>query len=194
MAGSKKPTFATCPLPSLLMASLCLACFSTILEGTSDTYRTDCCNREICNSCLEKNPRLKQYNPCLVCCRGVQVVNASSRKVNSNGYNSPRTHRLKQDAAAFVIGDDDDDQETSNESNSHKENNLVGQKPEPEPPKQMEAEDTVEHRPSKYWLKKGDTLQGIALRFKLNVSAPIHTLSFITISKRCLARLVKSAS
>jgi hypothetical protein len=132
-----------------------------------------------------------QYNPCLACCRGMQVVNASSWKASSDGYNSPRTQRLKQDAVAFVIGEEDDDQETGIESTGHAGHtggNLVGQKSEPESPNQIAAADTVEHGgPSKYWLKRGDTLQGIALRFKLNVSALIQILIVIMMSKRCLA-------
>lgn len=155
------------------MASLCLACCSTILQGTSNTYKTDCCNREICNSCLSANPRLKQYNPCLSCCRGVQVVKSPSRKEEVNTYNSPRTEKIKQDAEAFVIGEEDDDQETGKDAASptgDNQNALGSQVSDQPVTHQIQAEDPRENGgPAKYWLRKGDTLQGIALRFKLNV-------------------------
>ncbi|PVF97265.1 hypothetical protein CPB86DRAFT_672239, partial [Serendipita vermifera] len=55
-------------------ASLCLACCSNILQPSAVSFTTNCCNKPICAACLNRNPRLRLYDPCLACCGGVQVV------------------------------------------------------------------------------------------------------------------------
>ncbi|KAF7327896.1 LysM domain-containing protein [Mycena kentingensis (nom. inval.)] len=123
---------------------LCLACSSSLpsSKGTS-IFTTACCVRPICPTCIEANPRLARYNPCLQCLGGIDVVarNIAAQKLNVDG--------AVRDEDNFVVGDDEEDE------------NEVEEVQQPE--------QTVAPTPSdKYYLKRGDTLQGIALRFKVD--------------------------
>ncbi|KAG8812620.1 hypothetical protein FRC17_001941 [Serendipita sp. 399] len=173
------------------MSTLCLACCSTILSKHQGLYQTTCCNKPICTACLQANPRLKYYTPCLSCGGGVDVVGLSSKIGETSAYKSPYTEQLKQEETAFVIGgdDEDDDQEVADGTNQLE----VGERDHPVHAEMQEdqnlingpaAEDASSKVPAKYWLRKGDTLHGIALRFKLNSreicklnNLPMSTLS-----------------
>ncbi|PVF97266.1 hypothetical protein CPB86DRAFT_786067 [Serendipita vermifera] len=90
-------------------------------------------------------------------------------------YKSPLTEQRKQDENAFVIGEDDDDQAPANPTTDHDGPSEANN----ESPKGVDSEGstliqpelgeaTFPAVPKKYWLAKGDTLHGIALRFKVN--------------------------
>ena len=157
-----------------MSSGLCVACCSTLRKDARGAYITTCCSKTICESCIRANPRLPEYSPCLACGGGVQVVGSSGR--NSGSYKSPRTEQIEREANTFVVGgdSDDDDQESP-----PAEQQPTGFKPATDMEKNSkETEETPSQAdaleqggPRKYWLQKSDTLQGIALRYKLNVSS-----------------------
>jgi len=130
--------------------TLCLACSSSLPPLKSgrgnNIFTTPCCHRPICPSCIESNPRLARYDPCLSCLDGVGLVSATIAK-NVDG--------AVRDEDTYVVGDDDDDDEPE----------------EAEPPADAPAPNDDEPSasssspPSEYWIKRADTLRGIALRF-----------------------------
>ena len=154
------------------MLSLCIACCSTIVKS-NDTYKTNCCNKQICASCLQANPRLRYYSPCLACAGAVQVV-ASSHRSASKDYSSPLTEQRNRDESTFAIGEDSDDDQAGTgpfegSSDFQGQNNAVGMVYRPPDCPLQAGENTERGTPAKYWLQRGDTLHGIALRFKIDV-------------------------
>ncbi|KAF9648932.1 hypothetical protein BDM02DRAFT_3095582, partial [Thelephora ganbajun] len=102
--------------------TLCLACSSSLPPniGDSELFMTKCCRRPICPRCLETNPRLARYDPCLACLVGVGVIQASSsarnrsggKPVGGSGAQPVRVENLDggvKDRDLFVLADDDDD-------------------------------------------------------------------------------------
>ncbi|KAJ7931419.1 hypothetical protein B0H13DRAFT_2227942 [Mycena leptocephala] len=134
------------------MTTLCLACSSSLPpKSTQPIFTTPCCSRPICPQCISANPRLARYNPCLACLGGVGVRQQLTAPTSRNVDGAVR------DEDTFVLGDDeDDDQEPT----------------DPQPPATAPVESSPETpaTPSKYYIKRGDTLQGIALRFGLDAS------------------------
>lgn len=167
--------------------------------GPSDVFITSCCGRPICPTCLRSNPRLARYNPCLHCLGGVDIINghrispkpsayvASRETVNINGG-------LRHEDV-FSLGDDDDDDDDEDgdvkvrrgsstdvnntfftptaelrvppsESSGHDLNSSVNQP--------ADAVQSSSVGPSlsttQYYIQPGDTLLGIALKFKVDVS------------------------
>ena len=179
---------------------------------------TKCCGRPICPRCLEGNPRLARYNPCLACLAGVGVVQASSsaRKrtaaTGGSGVQPAKVENLDggvKDQDLFVLGDDDDDDDGDDDDTSmdgeEGEQAYRSATPTPPdvaqtvsalletPPPPSPVADSPPEKPSAanstpkpltpnednhsaksdvhavYRLRKGDTLMGIALRFRLDV-------------------------
>ncbi|KAJ7052593.1 hypothetical protein C8F01DRAFT_1261731 [Mycena amicta] len=125
------------------MSILCLACSSSLLKG-DNAFTTPCCQRPICASCVAGNPRLTRYNPCLACLGGIAVV---------GNYRTQNIDGAVRDDDTFVVGDDDDDNSNEDEPNA-----------------ELSPESYPVERPApdKYYIKRADTLQGIALRFKVD--------------------------
>ncbi|KAJ7274505.1 hypothetical protein B0H12DRAFT_1228223 [Mycena haematopus] len=118
------------------MTSLCLACSSSLLANEK-IFTTPCCRQPICAACIQANPRLARYNPCLACLGGVAVV--GSRSGNVDG--------AVRDEDTFAIGDDDDDDDEE----------VAQDTPAP-----------AAVPPSEYHIKRSDTLQGLAMRFRVD--------------------------
>ncbi|KAF8623611.1 hypothetical protein AX17_007314 [Amanita inopinata Kibby_2008] len=167
--------------------ALCLACSSSIppaiirrqkqrLQGGCDAKAdseevlfTNCCERPICPSCVTTNPRLGQYDPCLHCLGGVDVIGLSQQKV---ALTQSVSHVVTQDQDVFILGEDEDDQNEDGEEKS-----LPETAPPPYEEPVQDTSPTVavgdfhelrEPAPVKYYLSRGDRLQGIALRFGVN--------------------------
>lgn len=165
---------------------LCLVCSSSLPpirshSSGSDILFTNCCKRPICPSCIASKPRLARYDPCLACLVGVDVLASASDS-------TLRTHTNLNGSfhgeGAFILGDDDEDEDggaggsspikaqppnldiaTSSPIKHVKEatilqidNNHQGSSPEMPP-----------IVPFKYYLKRSDTLQGLSLRFGIDV-------------------------
>ncbi|KAF9466561.1 hypothetical protein BDZ94DRAFT_1187314 [Collybia nuda] len=172
--------------------TLCLACASSLPPlktstdlhgespvGTQDVFITHCCGRPICPRCITANPRLERYNPCLVCLGGVGVVRS--------GSNTPVSPHMNVDGAmrdedVFVLGDEDEDTDCENKQ-SERNIQLVPQRPTPVDLEHGNDHSTLRNTadkistelptlnylsPSKYYITRTDTLQGIALRFGLD--------------------------
>lgn len=189
--------------------TLCLACSSSLPPNVddSDLFMTKCCGRPICPRCLETNPRLKRYNPCLACLAGVGVVQASSIAKNRLGgkpvggaeVRSVKVENLDggvKDHDLFALGDDDD--EDSEDEDVSMDEAIGGRFPrsatptppdvvqttfplpktpppppitDPAPTPPVQSEDPQPSKPTApavYRLRRGDTLTGIALRFRLD--------------------------
>jgi LysM repeat protein len=159
--------------------TLCLACSCSLppLKNSPSTsaaiFLTPCCCRPICPSCIAANPRLERYDPCLACFGGVGVVRSGSgtpaHQVLDN-YSSINVDGAVRDEDTFVLGDDEEDDDDLPDK--------VPIAPEPSHPRgdpnltltTEEPTNTDEAVPSKYYIARNDTLQGIALRYGLNVS------------------------
>ncbi|THV03191.1 hypothetical protein K435DRAFT_775080 [Dendrothele bispora CBS 962.96] len=174
------------------ITSLCLACSSSLPpKVNSETlFTTSCCRQPICSTCISSNPRLARYNPCLSCLGGVDAVNARSTAAGKSLKNSKKVPIAPEainidgavrDEDTYIIGDDEDvsDDEDGfggkldssppppypSSSNSPVQPSETSTPPN-EPFRQ--AEDNPEahpHNPYEYYIKKGDTLQGISLKF-----------------------------
>jgi hypothetical protein len=157
------------------MTALCLACSSSLPPKSSHPiFTTTCCSRPICPSCITANPRLAQYDPCLACLGGVAVVGSGRVRTDTQQELKPTTRNVNRDEETFVIGDDefedDDDVQPSGLDTP------AAPKSNANLPSPAESAPTPSP-PAKYYIKRGDTLQGISLRFGLDVStfcAPIH--------------------
>ena len=64
---------------------LCIACASSPPSKADAPFRTRCCAKPICAACLARNPRLRDYDPCLACLGGVRAAAA-------RGALQPMTH------------------------------------------------------------------------------------------------------
>lgn len=95
--------------------TLCLACSSSLPPSKSSLslFTTACCNRPICPQCLQSNPRLARYNPCLACLGGVGAINAASRNFSAKGKEAVNSNvdGAIRDEDNFAIGDDSDEEE-----------------------------------------------------------------------------------
>jgi len=192
--------------------ALCLACSSSLPPNVDDSelFVTKCCGRPICPRCLEKNPRLARYDPCLACLAGVGVIRASSSAGSRPGARSVRAENLDgavrdQDLFVLADGDEDEDDEDDDSSVDGEEGGQVYRSAAPPPPDMIptvspllktppppppvtddteeaatditpapptlneDSQSAKQDAPVVYRLRRGDTLMGIALRFRLDV-------------------------
>jgi hypothetical protein len=185
-------------LDSNRLTMLCLACSSSLPpKPAHDLFITECCGRTICPTCISSNPRLRRYNPCLSCLGGVDVLSSTSSRMSTHAANKD----MVQDEDIYVLGDDEDDEEETQEvgsvtpssgisppayqstfsssSSLTSESTLISQTTNAST-SQTELVVTGEQLiPSKYYINPKDTLQGIALRYGINVR---HTVSVSVIT------------
>ena len=210
--------------------TLCLACSSSLPPNVDDSelFITKCCERPICPRCLETNPRLARYNPCLACLAAVGVIQASSFSGNRAGRkpgagdSGVQVENLDggvKDRDLFALEDGDEDSDEDDDmSVDGEEGRRFPRSAAPPPPDVIHTTsplpktppppsvtiDTEEPQttsatlvslipsederspeldiPAVYRLRRGDTLMGIALRFRLDVcmflpwiTSPIHS-------------------
>jgi len=157
-----------------LNTTLCLACSSSLPPQRAlwdQLFFTECCARPICPTCLKSNPRLSRYNPCLACLGGIGLVASSSTNA---GRHVGRTNidGSVQDEDTFVLGEDSDD-ETARSPPPVYESEIDPWKGTESVPRQPvdlhRAREQPPTGPRKYYLERTDTLQGLALRFKVDV-------------------------
>lgn len=108
-----KPLATTAPLAVSPNARLCLTCASEPLPRSDEasSFLTPCCARPICARCVERNPRLARYNPCLACLTGVAATSSSAVQ-NHVGHDAKRPLNFDgglRDSDVFVLGDEDED-------------------------------------------------------------------------------------
>ncbi|ESK86020.1 hypothetical protein Moror_9421 [Moniliophthora roreri MCA 2997] len=145
-------------------ALLCLACSSNFppRRKSQTHYTTPCCKQPICNACTSANPRLTRYNPCLMCLGGVDAVGSSPRVEEKRNVDG-----AVRDEDTFAIGDDDEDEEVDEDA-------KTTDKPQPQTQPSTRDESKKEEevsevpRQAQYHIKRGDTLQGIVLKFSVN--------------------------
>ncbi|KAL0954865.1 hypothetical protein HGRIS_003799 [Hohenbuehelia grisea] len=163
---------------------LCLACSSSLppSKRLQNLFTTPCCGRPICPTCVASNPRLTRYNPCIACLGGIGVI-ASHQRSGKYAASEPVETNIDgavRDEDTYVIGDDEDD--VDNETSSP----TTSTPPPPyDPPNYTSTTQSVSISESsvteaqankapqpqtapKYHIKRGDTLQGIAFRYKVN--------------------------
>lgn len=179
-------SFMSIPHPSVEDSTmLCLACSSSMPPSVIKRYKkgllgnddkafekpiffTNCCRRPICPSCIIANARLVRYDPCLHCLGGVDVV--------ASGMASTSKLSMATDQDLFVLGDDDEDAEALPQVGpppceaarraTEVEINTVKQGDGSIEPNSSQKDPT----PVKHYLTPSDTLQGISLRYGVNVS------------------------
>ncbi|KAF8206562.1 hypothetical protein K438DRAFT_1962545 [Mycena galopus ATCC 62051] len=143
------------------MTSLCLACSSSLPpKSTEVIFTTQCCTQPICGACIQANPRLARYNPCLACLGGVAVVESSSKQLDSER----NVDGAVREEDNFSIGDDEEEEEAED---------VVQEAPVAVP---------VKGPPSEYYIKRSDTLQGIAMRFRGRTLCLLNNLPPSTLS------------
>lgn len=177
---------------------LCLACSSSIPSRNQAVHITNCCNQVICSNCIQANPRLTTYDPCLVCMDGIgasqsklKTQNTPTRIINNSKSLLHPTTINDDSETMFVLGDDSDEdgeeQETSNPLQSplpkppaYQEavNSSIMDNPQPStslpshPDTFSPASDpsaiSVSATP-KYYINPHDTVHGIALHFGVDV-------------------------
>ena len=171
--------------------TLCLACSSSlppvrsraaspasasypIHSGDSGIFITRCCSRPICPTCISSNPRLTRYDPCLACLGGVGVLDVRSRVTQGLAKNIDGAVR---DQDTFVLGDDDDEEGEDGVSQLVEHPSTLSEVPRPGEP--TAGDNGADAAPlsnmspptsPQYYLKSSDTLQGIALRFGVDVT------------------------
>lgn len=143
------------------VSSLCLACSSS-LPPRKDNFLTPCCQQPICSPCLVSNPRLARYNPCLLCLAGVDAV-SSIKDNNVDG--------AVKDEDTFVLGDSDEDEDENANANVQDEETQTCEAAPPINVPETLPQDDVKSllRRAQYFIKRGDTLQGIVFKFGVNV-------------------------
>jgi len=83
--------------------SLCLTCSSSI-PTSSSPYTTPCCVRPICIGCLARNPRLREYDPCLQC--GDLTTASGTERARRGRAEAERKRQAGENV--FTIEDEDD--------------------------------------------------------------------------------------
>ncbi|KZV64423.1 hypothetical protein PENSPDRAFT_745393 [Peniophora sp. CONT] len=186
----------------------------------TELFLTKCCARPICPTCLAHNPRLARYDPCLACLGGIRAVGSSQRAAEA-----PRNiDAAVRDEDVYAIGNDEDEEDIDAGEPSTGSSGSSDDLPAPTTPPPAYAtelptdysvnsttnqftasgeesttnEKAEEGSSSRYYIRKGDTLLGIALRHgvdgrtlcKLNNLPPstlnitphiLHTRTFLTL-------------
>ena len=153
-------------------------------------FLTNCCARPICPTCLAHNPRLARYDPCLACLGGVRAVGTAQ-----SAAEAPRNiNAAVRDEDVYAIGDDEDEDfdpgQVATGSSDSSDNTPAPSTPPPPYASQLTTEDSgsptllhstassqgndtnekeEESTASRYYIRKGDTLLGIALRHGVDV-------------------------
>jgi hypothetical protein len=192
-------------LPPRLLVSARQAINSKPVDGT--LFLTRCCARPICPTCLARSPRLARYDPCLQCLGGVHAV-AGARGTIKNVDGAVR------DDDVYAIGDDEEEEEEEGRENH---NGWDPTRTPPPPAYATDPEPTLEPKskssdseggintdappsfegapdvvPVKYYIKPGDTLLGISLRYSVDVRAFLllyHSAVLTHAQGRALCRL-----
>jgi hypothetical protein len=108
-SSSSSATATRTPIPT----QLCLACASSPLpRADKPPFRTPCCGRPICARCLNANPRLGRYDPCLACLSGVAATGGSRNSNDPAVKREPNVDGGLRDADLFVLGLDEDDSDS----------------------------------------------------------------------------------
>ncbi|KAG9045042.1 hypothetical protein FS837_007145 [Tulasnella sp. UAMH 9824] len=171
----------------------CSGTISLSASANNKPHVTECCNRHICSHCLSKNPRLASYNPCLACLGGVGVV-ASAPEANRKALKVGKVE-AEDVFAIGDESDDDDDSSMKEDGGTNEPGPLITPpKDNHSPPSDQgitgvsnnetaaaaqppaaddnkSSTDSADEsrlrasRNSEYWIKPGDTLVGIALKF-----------------------------
>jgi hypothetical protein len=176
--------------------AMCLACSSSIQPAKHAVHVTKCCDQAICDSCMQSNPRLATYDPCLACLNGISASRGRTLINQITIQSKKPTSIISNDENVFVLGCDSDDEETKGQET------LFSGGPSrlspSDPPTYEETVDTCikedvqsstrqlvtdgtpvsNSEPSvlsgsahnRYYINARDTIHGIALRFGVDVS------------------------
>jgi hypothetical protein len=157
---------------------LCLLCSSSIQFASkfaTNHKKTSCCQRIICGTCVETKGRLASWEPCLAC-EGKWKTGKGKRSVTAGDGGREEGGREEQ----FVLGDEDDEDEKDDEG-------LEAEKVESEDQEKAadlndngkdaddrEVEDDGKKQDDaqlarRHIVLKGETLMGIALKYRLDV-------------------------
>ena len=177
---------------------LCLSCASSPPpKGDAKPFMTDCCSRPICADCLARTPRLRDYNPCLACLAGVSVVKGPAAKTKDGIIRTtPQTQMQQRETEMFALGADSDESDDdagrellqsppSDSATTHSPTAapetlltaLGGQTTSVEATEFAALKHTPATHPTRsatatYYIQRGDTIQGLSLKFGVAVCLP----------------------
>ncbi|KAF5392167.1 hypothetical protein D9757_001416 [Collybiopsis confluens] len=155
--------------------SLCLACSSSLPPRPHDpVFTTKCCSKPICTNCITTNPRLARYNPCLACLGGAEAVGSWNIQQKLVGLDKVNIDGAVRDEDTFALGgddeDDDDEEENLDEQGAppppYLEHSPSGSSQLDESPSESQSNDG--RSSFEYHIQRGDTLNGIALKFAVD--------------------------
>ncbi|RSH77413.1 uncharacterized protein EHS24_003379 [Apiotrichum porosum] len=89
--------------PFATSTSYCQTCSSQRLDSA---FFPACCGVPICATCVARNPRLKEYVPCLRC---GDVRTRDGAAAVQAGADARRARAAKEDSERFVLGDSDEE-------------------------------------------------------------------------------------
>ncbi|OXG87370.1 hypothetical protein C345_03145 [Cryptococcus neoformans A2-102-5] len=102
----------------------CQTCSSTLLPShLASTFSPTCCNSPICSRCLEKNPRLREYVPCLRC--------GDPRNAMSGGASSHQDRRERGGEVVFDVADLEVDLDLGSDAHNGAEEDEIDALPPP---------------------------------------------------------------
>lgn len=188
-----------------LRNTLCLACSSSIRSKNQALHITRCCNQVICDSCVQSNPRLATYDPCLLCLGGIGASRGKTQlqtlpKTIKDPNSDPHSSLISDDETMFVLGYDSDEDAEEQEFLVKEDAREFSQSLPPKPPTYQAAMNpcikespqpstqlldatpptptstTSAHR--KYYINPRDTVHGIALRFGVDARL-LHALTIM---------------
>ncbi|ORY35041.1 hypothetical protein BCR39DRAFT_585968 [Naematelia encephala] len=145
--------------------SYCQTCY-TELRPSESVYTTPCCSSPICSRCITRNPRLKEYSPCLRC--GDVRTDIGNRAIRDGRLRLEEARRSEH-IGQFTIGDDDDEVEIGDEDAP------PGYTSDPEPPtKSDKATDT---RARHGGAENEEELQAVEVRHPVSRSDTILSIA-----------------
>lgn len=169
-------------------------------KSMHELFITACCSRAICDDCLRKNSRLKAYNPCLMCLGGVDASSQSRKHISTDGINGNGLTGLEvrgiPERDMFVLGDSSDEDEDLDDHqaidgippisssatlpppyathHASTSESLLPTSPPSEvassSPNYSATDNQRATDSAKYYIRPGDTLTAISLRFGTDVS------------------------
>ena len=176
MVGIAWSTFSR---PTMLDSScLCLSCSSNSTDGpdTFKSFTTECCGRIICHRCIDSNPRLRGWNPCLWCASGVNAVGSTSGKSLERMEPTDVQRQLETGDDSSLEREQElpppyEDTATISGEQGFSRNDTQAFSMNGAPENTQHEETRASDSRREHVVLKGDTIRSLALKYKADVSS-----------------------